>query len=72
MGGIIIISNAIFKISQLVDEITKKMSAAILNKLSGVSLICNFVYRPYIVAWHRWYNAKLNKAVIRRPTYRLP
>ena len=56
-----------FKISQLLDEIIRKISAAILNRLSGVSLICNFcVYA--LVAWHL-YNANLNKAVIWRPTY---
>jgi len=38
-----IISNAILKISPLVDEIIKKIPAAILNRLSGLSLICSFV-----------------------------
>ena len=57
-------SNAILKIYQLVDEIIKKIPAAILNRLSGVSLICSFVYSS-VSFW--WYNANLNKAVIRRP-----
>jgi len=38
-----IISNAILKISQLVDEIIKKIPAAIRNRLSCVSLLCSFV-----------------------------
>jgi len=44
---VIILSNAIFKIhlSQLVDEIIKKIPAAIyiLHRLSGVSIVCSFV-----------------------------
>jgi len=45
---VIIISNAILKISNLVDEIIKKIPATILNRLSGVSLICSCVYSSVI------------------------
>jgi len=37
-------NNAILKTSQLVDEIIKTVPATILNRLSGVSLICSFMY----------------------------
>ena len=83
MWEVIIISNAILKISQLVDEFIKKIPAAILNGLSGVSLIHSFhsgdLYSASsrdhysealcVVAFHWWYNANLNKAVIRKPAY---
>ena len=65
MWEVIIISIAILKMSQLVDEIIKKIPAAMLNRLSGVTLL---TLQLFVVSCHCWYNANLNKAVTRGPT----
>ena len=58
------------KISQLVDEIIKKIPAAIFKFNRYIWCELNLQLCVYaLVACHWWYNANLNKAAIRRHTY---